>query len=571
MSSGESSSQTRRPAPVGQETLAPRWMLPSLLALHLVLAGYYAFLLPLWGSVPDEPLHYSHMKYVAENWRLPVISNPFRDLSEYYVTADPAGTGAHGPLYYWSGAFLYKLTENMTLHDQQYVLRLYSVALGALMVVLGWKSFLVIFGAKATGQQGATASRREETVQQRAWVAFAATALFCLVPHRLMISSVIYTDIMAATTASLFLYVLVLNCYREAGTRQWLVAGLALGLALMTKQTGLLLVPGAVVTLVLVTRRRAEAAQVWRNLGAAVGGTLLVSGWWYVRNLVLYHSPLATEQSVSQLRWTDLIFFPGAALWQVWFTLRGLWLSVWSQVGWLPPWAVEPFYAVLLALTGLVGYGLVVQMRGRFRQAGGLPTGMLLGFLVMALSMVLAALHWVMVFPHNNEETGKHAQTMLIALIPLVAVGWSPLIGSKRVPQALLLGAGLMLLFNILSIHHLQTDLIPRHAKPDLPSATRKVKDLPSGHVPRVEYAPDGPNRYQVHDYEAAQPSPEQRERVPAGDAADAHYQQQNEAHHRDQDVASASVKLHVHGPVGPLVAQEDQAKQQAGEVQSSA
>ncbi|MEN6644491.1 MAG: glycosyltransferase family 39 protein [Armatimonadia bacterium] len=545
-------------APIPQDGRAPQWMLPVLLAVHVTLAGYYAFLLPLWGSVPDEPLHYSHMKYVAENWRLPVISNPFRDLSEYYTTADPAGTAAHGPVYYWTGAVIYKLTENLTLHDQQYVLRLYSVVLGALMVLLAWKSFLLIF--RATSEAG-----------ERVWMAFAATALFCLVPHRLMISSVIYTDVMAATTASLFLYVLIRNCYQEAGAKQWFVAGLALGLALLTKQTGLLLVPGAIVALVLVTRARGQAAQVWHNLGTAVGGTLLVSGWWYVRNLLLYHSPFATEQSTSQVSWADLIFFPGALLWQVWFTLRGLWLSVWSQVGWLPPWTAHPFYAALLALTAIVGYGLVVQIRERFRNAEGVPPGLLIGFIVMALSMVLAALHWVMVFPHNNEETGKHAQTMLIALIPLVAAGWRPIIGEKRVPHALMLGAGLMLLFNVLSIYNLKTDLIPRYARPDIPSATRKVKDLPSGSEPRVEHVPDVPHRYQVHDYQAGDPCPQHRQGIAAREAFDADDKQQDQAHHRNQYVPPSGVELHVHGPIGPLMAYEDQCQQQPREVQRAA
>jgi hypothetical protein len=514
----------------------PAWMIALPLGLHLILATYYALSLPLWGAVPDEPLHYSHIKYVAEKWRLPVISNPFRDLSEYYTIADPAGTAAHGPIYYWTGAVIYKLTENLTLRDQQYVLRMYSVVLGALMVLLAWKSFLILFrGSPPT--------------------AFAATMLFCLVPHRLMISSVIYTDVMAATTASLLLYVLVRNCYRESGARDWFVAGLALGLALLTKQTGLLLVPGAIAAVVLITRTRGSWAQVWRNLGAAVGGTLIVSGWWYVRNILIYHSPFATEQSLSQLRWSDLIFFPGALLWQVWFTLRGLWLSVWSQVGWLPTWAALPFYAVLLALTAIVGYGLAVQIRRRFRDAGDIPPGLAIGFMVMALSMVLAALHWVMVFPHNNEETGKHAQTMLIALIPLVGLGWRPVLGAKKVSQALLLGAGLMLLFNLLSIYNLQTNLIPRFAPKPPPMSTWKVKDLPVGGVTWIKDGPDTPDRYQIHDQQTGQPAPQHGQGPALQQLAHAGDQQQRQAHHRHQYVTSARVELDIHGPEGPLLA----------------
>ena len=104
---------------MGDQPAAARWMLPVVLATHLALAACYALLLPLWGAVPDEPLHYSHVKYVAEKWRLPVIQDPFRrDLKEYYFVADPAGAAQHGPAFYWPEAVIYKLTEGLTIYPQ---------------------------------------------------------------------------------------------------------------------------------------------------------------------------------------------------------------------------------------------------------------------------------------------------------------------------------------------------------------------------------------------------------------------------------------------------------------------
>ncbi|MEN6546429.1 MAG: glycosyltransferase family 39 protein [Armatimonadia bacterium] len=539
-------------APSPQDGRAPRWMLPVLLAVHVTLAGYYAFLLPLWGSVPDEPLHYSHMKYVAENWRLPVISTPFRDLSEYYTTADPATTGQHGPLFYWPGAVIYKLTEGLTLKSQQYVLRMYSVVLGLLMVWLAWASFRLLFA-------------------NRPWHAFAATLLLVLVPHRLMIYGVIYLDSMAALTASLTLYALIRAVYVQPDWRGWLMVGGAQGLALLTKQSGLMLLPAVVLAPVILGRiSREQWGVIARRIGAVLVGVAVVSGWWYVRNVLVYGRIFPTDPGTPSVSLVDLLFAPEAP-WFVWFVTRGWWLSVWSQVGWLPAWAARPLYGVLLALTVVVAVGLIVGLVRGFRRQPKEERGLLFTFCLLALTMFAAALQWVMMLPHNNEETGKHAQTMLIALIPLVAAGWRPIIGEKRVPHALMLGAGLMLLFNVLSIYNLKTDLIPRYARPDIPSATRKVKDLPSGSEPRVEHVPDVPHRYQVHDYQAGDPCPQHRQGIAAREAFDADDKQQDQAHHRNQYVPPSGVELHVHGPIGPLMAYEDQCQQQPREVQRAA
>lgn len=513
------------------------WMLWVPLAAHLLLATLYAFMLPLWGAVPDEPLHYSHIKYVAENWRLPPITAPHRDLLEYYFVADPASMAVHGPMYYWTGALLYKATVSLTLRQQQYVMRLYSVALGLLMVYLAWRCFELLF------------PRAPRTV-------FASTLLLCLMPHRLMISAVIYADVMAAVTATLAVYMLIRAVLRNGSSRGWLAAGAALGLALMTKQTGLMLVPGAFVALLLAARERhVGGSTALRWTLAFVAGTAALCGWWYVRSIILYGTPVAFEPRTLQTNWSDLLFFPAAAAWQFWFTMRGLWLSVWSQVGWLPALAAQPMYALMLVLTTVVVVGLVVAWRHRGRDLTDLRPSLLASFSVTAVALCVASLHTVMMFPHFNEETGKHAQTLLVPLVALVVTGWRQMVGARRVPQVLLALAGLMLLFNALSIYNLKTNLIPRYAPTPPPMSTWKVKDLPTRGIPWVKDRPNTPNRYLIHHDQANCPTPQDGQRYLAQQFAQPADYQQRQSHHRGQNVASARVELDIHGPVCPLLA----------------
>ena len=94
------------------------------------------------------------------------------------------------------------------------------------------------------------------------------------------------------------------------------------------------------------------------------------------------------------------------------------------------------------------------------------------------------------------EQTGKHAQTVLVAFIALAVAAWQHLAGVRRVAAVLMAAAGLMLVFNALSIHNLQTDLIPRFAPTPPEMATWKVKDLPTSGIPWVKERSATPNRY---------------------------------------------------------------------------
>jgi len=533
---------------------APRWTLAIPLALHVLLAGTYLFLLPLWGSVPDEPLHYSHMKYVAQHWRLPVISAPFRDLQEYFFIADPAGTAAHGPVYYWPGAVLYTITRGMTLHDQQYVIRGYSFLLGVLMVYAAWRAFALLFVGEAL-------------------LVFAATALTSLMPHRLMVTSVIYLDSMAALTGTVCLWSLVAAVYNapRGGWRPWLWAGAVLGLAVLTKQSGLVLVPGALVAWGCCWRQaKVPSRTAYGWLGAAVLGAAAVCGWWYVRNVVVYGQLMPMEPRNEQQTWLDVLL-NGQSAWYVWFVTRGFWLSLWSQVGWLPPAAVRPMYGALLAVTAVLLVGVVAGSRRGYRGLSPEALCLLSAFGVTLAMTWIAALQWVVMFPHNNEETGKHAQAILVALVALAAAGWRQLLGPRRVAPMLLAGAGLMLVFNGLSIYHLATDLIPRYARPDPPLASRKVEDLPARGVPGVQYGPDVPGRSDVHGQQGRQPDTPEQLAAGGTELMEHTDPQHSDGGQRDQHVPPAGVELHVHGPEGPLLTGEDEGRLQAGEVQRPA
>jgi 4-amino-4-deoxy-L-arabinose transferase-like glycosyltransferase len=530
-----------------------RWMLPALLGVHLLFALTYAFLLPLWGAVPDEPLHYSHMKYVAEHWRLPLITVPHRDLREYYFVADPATTAQHGPVFYWVGAVLYRLTDSLTLKQQQYALRLYPVILGGLTVWLAWLAFLLIFSDQP----------------RTAWW---AALLLCVMPHRLMVSSVIYLDSMAVLTATLTLYLMVRAVLHDSRLRAWAYVGLGMGLALATKQSSLVLLPALVLCpLILWRMKLSNLPTALARVGGILLGTLLLAGWIYVRNWLVYGTLLATDPGPKpQLNLLETFLSPMASFFW-WFVTRGFWLSLWSQVGWLPRAAEVPVYGLLLVTTAVVVVGLVAGLRGRYRGLSPENFALIGVFGFLLLTMYAGALQWVLITPHNNEETGKHAQALLVGLIPLAAAAWRYWLGTRPMVRGLQWSVALMLTFNALAIFNLATNLNPRFTRPDPPYSDWKVKNLPTRGVPGVQHEPDVPGGHQIHDQQSRHPNPQRQPGALTQGAADAHHEQQGQTHHRHQHIPPPGVELHIHGPVGPLVAQKHQAEQQTREVQRHA
>ncbi|MCC7495566.1 MAG: glycosyltransferase family 39 protein [Fimbriimonadaceae bacterium] len=467
---------SEQPVPV-----APRrgWLVAALL-MHFSLGGYYLARLPLWGAVPDEPLHYSTIKYDAEFLRQPVITNPrpwAEPLAVYCFTADPVGAGGHGPLYYWTCVPVFWLTRGLTVAAQQLVLRGWTLLLSSLLLWFAWR--------------GLQLACRDDLRP----VGPALLVIACW-PHRLMLSAVIYNDIAVATMGALAVW-LLWRAAPLAGRRPWLLAGAAFGLAFLGKRSGLVLLPGCLLLPWLWPRqegRRWRAA--CRQNGAWLLGAALVGGWWLWRDLWIYGRLFPTEPGFEE-HYTNALWLWFAHPEIFWFKVRlalpGLWLSLWSQVGWVPldvaawrPIALA-LYGSLAVASGLTVVGLVGACCSRRRRLTGEPRALLGSAAVMVLGMVYGALHWVVQYSlHNHQETGKHALVVLLPLLLLVVTAGRWLAGPDRVAPLLVALAVLLLSFNVASIVRLEGYLIPTWRPPTPNLAGERVRDLPSGVAPGI-------------------------------------------------------------------------------------
>lgn len=374
-------------------TLPLKWGLIPL-ALYLLLAGGAACLVPSdYGgdprpTPPDEGPHLGYIEYLAQHASLPV----FRSQNDNYESHQP-------PLYYLSCLPAYLVAKAVfpgttagMARAGIVMVRLWSVLLSAISIWLAWLLGRRFFGDKSEPESVGVTSAVTDPAEfcKRRLLPLAPALFLALWPGRTMIVSALTNDALADSLCLLTFY-LCLEVLAEGATpRRALLVGVAWALALMTKSTSLAL--GPIVVLAMVMRAvgdepEDQTAALKRALGwllwAAVP-VVVLAGWWFVRNEMLYGDPLAAkvfQELFSKDRATPDYFFKLGLSGGGYFSLVvvNTALSFWGVFGqanvYQPQWYYVAGFAVWLAVL----VGLVAQkVRDRLpssRGAGVSPAG----------------------------------------------------------------------------------------------------------------------------------------------------------------------------------------------------
>ena len=226
--------------------------------LSLALGAIYAWIVNP-GLPYDEPSHWSTVLYYANHHRLPVLGDPG-------VTYE----AQMGPVAYVVDAFVVHLARaaglsaSVTFHLVRLVGAAELCAAVALLALMMRRFF------------------------PQSWPRAAALAIFALNPMLLTMSSSIQNDTLALVLGFLALELALGRLSEQPTFGSALLVGVVAGLAVLTKLTAW----PAVVAIAawLVWRHRRDA---FRPLAAFVVAVVAVSGWWFMRNIVLYGDPTA--------------------------------------------------------------------------------------------------------------------------------------------------------------------------------------------------------------------------------------------------------------------------------------
>lgn len=268
-----------------------RLVLPILVFLHLVLGTVYSVATPLWEGF-DEVGHEAYVSYLARYRSLPPPGATLVQVNDeshqpplYYALAAIATAWAdrsdwQEPQWNQSGLSLEGGLNNVLHVDDEgfpylgavlgaRAARWFSVLLSALVVVLVYRGARAFF---------------PDDVE----VATAAAGVAAFAPTWVFIGSIITNDVLVVLLASLLL--LLLARAFSGGPVPAALIGLTAGLALLTKSSGAFLLPVAAVGVGVASWWQGRWKALWRKESICVGTAVVISGAWYLRNVLLRSS-----------------------------------------------------------------------------------------------------------------------------------------------------------------------------------------------------------------------------------------------------------------------------------------
>jgi hypothetical protein len=427
-----------------------------LLVNFLTLGALYLSATPLLET-PDEPSHFSVVRYIAEEGRLPPQHPAPPDSGPVPVIDSGPPVYYAPPLYYVVAAYLISdldtsgfaqavipnpnwdlgwaptpgvSPENKHIYvhtsDQRppYAgwatgmlrLRIFSLLLGGVTVLGVYALAVALWPPTAGSGQGRAHDAR----------VLAATALVAFNPAFLFVTIGVTNDALLVPLVT-WAVVGMAHLVSARVSRDWpwvSLLGLLLGLAVITKQSALAFLPVAALAVAWGSRlrRRNWPATLARLAWLAVL-VACVGGWWYVYNGLTYHDPLGLRPHQAPTPdWSPPLEL---LLRQLGQALKGYWaIFGWGLI------LVDPFIYVILALFVLVGLSgcavLVVRWALRDLEEARDRVVALLG-LALLLNLV-GLLLWLW---RTSAPYGRLLFPTLGPLAMLLVLGWSRWLGDR--------------------------------------------------------------------------------------------------------------------------------------------
>jgi 4-amino-4-deoxy-L-arabinose transferase-like glycosyltransferase len=307
-------------------------------------------------------------------------------------------------------------------------------------------------------------------VPSRTDLALLAVALVVFNPMFLFIAASVNNDNLIVPLATLAL-LLFIRTLKDGwlSDRRAVLLGVLLGMAALTKLSGLALLPlAAVVLFVVAARRRAWVALLrWGVILALL--VVAIAGWWYVRNWLLYGDPTGLN---AMLDIAGRRLAP--SLRQLLGEFQGFRMSYWGVFGGFNVVAPEPLYWFYdaLASAGLLGWiPLALRLRGSDRRR---QVELMLLLAAWLLIVLVSLFRWTSQTYASQGRLIFPASGAVAIWLAFGLAGWLPRRWQGRAAVAVSAALGLIALALPF------TTIAPAYARPPLltaaqvPSAARR-------------------------------------------------------------------------------------------------
>lgn len=387
------------------------------MVLALAIRVAYAVITPPFQA-PDEYSHYSYVRYVHDSRELPVQSS---------TTVRPEELQFHQPpLYYTLASTLFPST-NLIEDRQALPLRGINIVLAMLTIWVAYQFALTVWPNNPFN------------------VALISTCVAFL-PTYSYISATIRNGVLATFLCSLGFYFCAKAFGKSDGwDSRWGWIGIIGGLAVISKLTAIGFVAGTGLA-ILVT------AQSWRMLVRRAGwfglGFLLVAGWWFARNWLVYGHPVMVVETGFQSAHAGMDFLPH---------LRSMWIVIfktfWAVFGRINEIYFQDIYRFFWWFSGIAFLGLI-------RYAAQRRHDISTGLMTCLTGAIAASFALTTYYAYNyDSDQGRYLFPVLIPIATFITVGFGALVPSRYHQWALysvliaLAGVNMLVLYRMATIY----------------------------------------------------------------------------------------------------------------------
>jgi hypothetical protein len=478
------------------------------LALYLAISVLYGVTIPIFET-PDANGHYAYIHELTEGRGLPVHGEPSGRRVTGYVASHP-------PLYYtlcaaltfwvpdevdfdeWAwpnprqtmGDASRAVNKNILIHTAaerfpwrgtpltMHIARLVSTLLGSLTVI-------------------ATHGIVVELFPEQRWLALGATALAAFNPMFIFTSARVSNDAAVSAFGSLAVWGAVRLATRGLSRKGLILTGATVGLAGLSKLSGVVLAPAVGLALlfdgVRTWRQRSgmngASKQPWRQRLVTIAArwawvastALFVCGWWFVRNAILYDEWGGVNAWLSH---TATVRAEPIGVLEVIPELHGLERSYWAMFGWfnvaVAPWMYRFWWALVrLAVIGLALL-TVDQWAGEDSPTPRFTRPVLRGLLTLMCALLLnlgSVWRFIMIV---LGAQGRYLMPAIAPISILLTMGLGRLVPRGPHPQRRLqaLAAAIGVTHFVLALTCLFVFILPAYAKPEAVQESRLPKKM---------------------------------------------------------------------------------------------
>lgn len=417
-----------------------RIILASIILIYAALGLLYAVNTPKWQA-PDEPAHFNYIRHIAETGTLPVLQPG--DFNVDYLEQIKAAKfppsmpidairyeSYQPPLYYLATTPMYLIARGFGVDATVIALRLFSVALGVIVLLVVCNIVREIFPDDGL-------------------IALATVGLMATVPQHLAVSASISNDLAAELVLILILWLAVKRVQGTIRNSQFaILGGLLFGAALLTKTTAY--VPGAALLIgAEIAHTKLHVSRITLHslcftfysfsLAALIASPMFIRGaltygiadpLGLARHDAIVVGQMTTAQAIDASGLKSVVFKFGTVTFK----------SFWAQFGWMGVLVNDRIYVALAVFCAIAFLGLAFYVFRilRHREIWTTVQHWCVGLLIVLLAVAVA--DYIAYNFKFFQPQGRYLFPALIAIAFFFVVGLRELIAREyqRIVFALL-------------------------------------------------------------------------------------------------------------------------------------